>query len=66
MFPPERTFVRPDHHKGVEGPTGVRFVVYNEEGIERTLRLPREHLSTIKAAIDDVYFSLQALMRLTA
>lgn len=66
MFPPERTFVRPDHQKGVEGATGVRFIVYGSEGIERTLRLPRELLGTLREAIDDIYVSLQALMRLNA
>lgn len=66
MFPPERTFVRPDHQKGVEGPTGVRFIVYGEEGIERSLRLPRTALGSIREAIDDIFLSLQALMRLDA
>jgi hypothetical protein len=65
-FPPERTFVRPDHHRGVDGPTGVRFIVYGEEGVVRSLRLPRECLGTLKEAIDDIYLSLEALTRLSA
>ncbi len=52
LFPHDRTFVRPDHQQGVDGPSGVRFVVYGDEGIERMLRLPRRDLTSISETID--------------
>lgn len=66
LFPPERTFARPDHQMGVKGPAGVRFVVYGEEGVERMIRLPRAALETLKAAIDSIYAVLTGFLRTSA
>lgn len=65
LFPFERTFARPDHQRGVDGPSGVRFVVYGEEGIERTLRVPRADLTSVSEAIDSVINLLRVYVHAT-
>lgn len=52
LFPPERTFVRPDHENRHLRPTGVRFIVYGDSGIVRQIRIPKSALSSISHAID--------------
>lgn len=63
LFPPDRTFARPDHQNGVRGPAGVRFVVYGDEGVERFLRLPRAALASLKDTIDSIYNLLESFVR---
>ncbi len=53
-YPSERTFVKTHHHRGSDRAIGVRFVVYGEDGIERSVFLPREDLADIGRAIDAV------------
>lgn len=65
-FPTERTFVRPEHQSGEDRATGVRFVVYGPEGIDRFLRLPRASLTSVSECIDDMYYRLVALTSLAA
>lgn len=54
LYPFNRTFVRPDHQKGSDGATGVRFVVYGAEGMERMIRVPRGDLADLGGLIDEV------------
>lgn len=54
LFPSRSTFVRADSQFSVRGPTGVRFVVYDEGQISRTVRIPRSDLLTISSAVDSV------------
>ena len=65
LFPFERTFARPDHQKGVAGSSGVRFVVYGEEGEVRFLRVPRSDLTSISEAIDSVIALLRSYVNAT-
>lgn len=52
FFPFDRTFVSTDHYPTLRGPSGVRFVVYGEEGQERTVHIPRADLSSVAEAIE--------------
>lgn len=52
FFPFQRTFARPHYREASTEATGVRFVVYGEEGIERTVFLPRADLRTVSEAVD--------------
>ena len=52
FFPFERTFVSTDHYPTLSGPSGVRFVVYGDEGQERSVHIPRADLSSVAEAIE--------------
>ena len=65
-FPFERTFARPDHQLGVDGPSGVRFVVYGSEGVERMIRLPRTALASLATAVNEMFSVLAGLIRTAA
>lgn len=54
LFPFERTFARPDHQRGTDGPSGVRFVVFGDAGIERMVRIPRSDLCSVAEAVESV------------
>jgi len=66
LFPSERTFARPDHQLGVNGPAGVRFVVFGEEGIVRVIRLPRAVLTSLRNTINELFLILVATYKLAA
>lgn len=61
LFPSEHTFVRPDHQRGVDGPSGVRFVVFGEDGVVRMVRLPRQDLSSLTEAIETIMIMVSIL-----
>lgn len=63
LFPFDRTFARPDHQIGVNGPTGVRFIVYGDEGVERFIRVPRAALASLRGSIDSLYEILRGFLR---
>ena len=52
LFPFDRTFVSTDHYPTLSGPSGVRFVVYGEEGEERSVHIPRADLSSVAEAVE--------------
>lgn len=52
LFPSHRTFVRPDHQTPHMRATGVRFVVYGDQGIVRQIRIPRMCLVSVSEAVD--------------
>lgn len=52
FFPFDRTFALLHSHWGFSGPSGVRFVVYGEEGEERSVHIPRADLSSVAEAIE--------------
>lgn len=61
LFPFDRTFARPDHQRGTDGPSGVRFVVFGEHGIERMVRVPRMDLSSVAEAVESVLLIVSVL-----
>lgn len=54
FFPFDRTFALLHSHWGFSGPSGVRFVVFGEDGIERSVHIPRDDLFTVATAVDAV------------
>ena len=66
LFPFEDTFVRPDHQRGLQGPSGVRFVVYGSEGVVRQIHVPRAALRSLEATVDNIYSILHGLVRIAA
>lgn len=54
LFPAEHTFVRPDHQRGTDGPSGVRFVVFGDGGVVRMVRLPRQDLRSVAEAVETI------------
>ncbi|URP22219.1 hypothetical protein SEA_BIG4_186 [Microbacterium phage Big4] len=54
VFPSNRTFVRPHHDPTASGPSGVRFVVYGDEGVLRSIYLPGTDLRNVAHAIEAV------------
>ena len=61
LFPFDRTFARPDHQRGTDGPSGVRFVVFGSHGVERMVRVPRMDLSSVAEAIESVMILVSIL-----
>lgn len=61
-FPPDRTFVRPDHETIHMKATGVRFVVYGDDSVIRQIRIPRGSLASLTDAIDVAGFAVSALI----
>lgn len=62
LFPHERTFVRPDIQPGSTVASGVRFEVYGEDEIERTVRVPRIDLSSVAEAVESVLIIISLLI----
>lgn len=61
LFPFDRTFARPDHYPSQPGVSGVRFVVFGPEGIERMVRIPKWDLSSVAEAVESVLITVSIL-----
>lgn len=51
-FPIQRTFTRPHRTPGYAEATGVRILVFGEDGIERSVHIPRADLSSVAEAVE--------------
>ena len=61
LFPFDRTFTRPDHYPSQAGASGVRFIVFGPEGIERMVRIPKQDLSSVAEAVESVLIIVSIL-----